>query len=41
MISREEQLRVIRFAFELTLSGKLSGDKLSGLAERLPNIRDP
>jgi hypothetical protein len=40
-LSREEQSRVIRFAFELARERQLSGDKLSELAQRMADSHDP
>lgn len=36
-----EQSRVIRFAFELARERQMSGDKLSGLAEKMRDSQDP
>jgi hypothetical protein len=40
-LTRDEQSRVIRFAFELARERQLSGDKLSGLAQRMADAEDP
>ena len=37
----EEQLGVIRFAYELDAERQLTGDELSALAERMVNATDP
>lgn len=37
----EEQLGVIRFAYELDAERQLTGDELSRLAERMVNANDP
>jgi hypothetical protein len=40
-LPRAEQSRVIRFAVELARERQLSGDKLSALAQRLADSKDP
>jgi hypothetical protein len=40
-LAPEEQLGVIRFAYELDAERQLTGDELSGLAERMVNATDP
>ncbi|HWM24172.1 MAG TPA: hypothetical protein VNP98_05065 [Chthoniobacterales bacterium] len=37
----EEQLGVIRFAYQLDAERKLTGDELSGLAEHMVRSTDP
>jgi hypothetical protein len=37
----EQQLGVIRFAYQLDAERQLTGDELSGLAERMVNTTDP
>ena len=37
----EEQVGVIRFAYQLDAERQLTGDELSGLAERMVNTTDP
>ena len=37
----EEQLSVIRFAYQLDAERKLTGDELSGLAEHMVRTTDP
>jgi hypothetical protein len=37
----EEQLGVIRFAYQLDAERKLTGDELSGLAEHMVRTTDP
>ena len=37
----EEQLGVIRFAYQLDAERQLTGDELSGLAERMVSTADP
>ena len=37
----QEQLGVIRFAYQLDAERRLTGDELSGLAERMVNSTDP
>ena len=37
----EQQLGVIRFAYQLDAARKLTGDELSGLAERMIETADP
>jgi hypothetical protein len=40
-LPRDEQSRVIEFAFELARKRQLSGDELSDLAQRLVNSDNP
>lgn len=40
-LPRAEQSQVIQFAFELARERQLSGDKLSALAQRLADSKDP
>ena len=40
-LPRAEQSRVIQFAFELARERQLSGDKLSELAQRMADSKDP
>ena len=40
-LPRAEQSRVIQFAFELARERQLSGDKLSELAKRMADSKDP
>jgi len=40
-LAREEQLGVIRFAYQLDAKRRLTGEELSGLAERMVNATDP
>jgi len=40
-LPRAEQSRVIRFALELARERQLSGDELTGLAQRLADTQDP
>ena len=40
-LPREEQSRVIRFAFELARERQLPGSKLSELAQRMTDTKDP
>jgi hypothetical protein len=40
-LPREEQSRVIEFAFELARERQLSGPELSGLAQRMVDSDDP
>jgi isocitrate/isopropylmalate dehydrogenase len=40
-LPREEQSRVIRFAFELARERQWSGDTLAGLAQRMADATDP
>jgi hypothetical protein len=40
-LPRAEQSRVIQFAFELARERQLSGDRLSELAQRLADSKDP
>ena len=40
-LPRAEQSRVIQFAFELARERQLSGVKLSGLARRMADAKDP
>ncbi len=40
-LPREEQSRVVQFAFELARSRQLSGKELSALAERMVDSDDP
>jgi hypothetical protein len=40
-LPREEQSRVIEFAFELARQRQLSGQELSGLAQRMVDSDDP
>ena len=37
----EDQVGVIRFAYKLDAERQLTGDELSGLAERMVNTTDP
>ena len=37
----QQQLGVIRFAYQLDAERQLTGDELSGLAERMVNTIDP
>lgn len=37
----EEQIGVIRFAYQLDAERQLTGDELSSLAERMVNATDP
>jgi hypothetical protein len=37
----EQQLGVIRFAYQLDAERRLTGDELSSLAERMVNAADP
>ena len=39
-LPRAEQSRVIQFAFELARERQLSGEKLSGLAQRMAETND-
>jgi len=40
-LNRKEQLGVIRFAYQLDAKRRLTGEELSGLAERMVNATDP
>lgn len=40
-LPRAEQSQVIQFAFELARERQLSGDKLSALAQRMADSKDP
>jgi hypothetical protein len=40
-LSREEQSRVMQFAFELARSRQLSGNELAALAQRMVDSEDP
>jgi hypothetical protein len=40
-LTREEQSRVVEFAFELTRKRQLSGKELSSLAQRMVDSDDP
>lgn len=40
-LDRKEQLSVIRFAYRLDAERRLTGEELSGLAERMVNATDP
>jgi hypothetical protein len=40
-LSREEQLKIIRFAYRLDGERQLTGNELSGLAERMARANDP
>ena len=40
-LPRAEQSRVIQFAFELARERQLSGEKLSELAQRMAETKDP
>jgi len=40
-LPRVEQSRVIQFAFELARERQLSGEKLSALAQRMADSKDP
>ena len=40
-LPRDEQTRVIRFAFELARERQLSGKELSALAQRMVDSNDP
>jgi hypothetical protein len=40
-LGRKEQLGVIRFAYQLDAERRLTGEELSGLAERMVNATDP
>jgi hypothetical protein len=40
-LNPQEQLGVIRFAYQLDAERQLSGDELSSLAERMVNTADP
>ncbi len=40
-LNPEEQLGVIRFAYQLDAERKLTGDELSGLAEHMVRTTDP
>jgi len=40
-LPRAEQSRVIRFAFELARERQLSGDELSGLAQKMADSDNP
>ena len=40
-LNPQEQLGVIRFAYQLDAERQLSGDELSNLAERMVNTADP
>ena len=41
LLSREEQSRVIDFAFELARNRQLSGRELAALAQRMVDSNDP
>lgn len=40
-LGRKEQLSVIRFAYQLDAKRRLTGEELSGLAERMMKATDP
>lgn len=40
-LPREEQSRVIEFAFELARNRQLSGEQLKGLARQMQDSKDP
>ena len=40
-LPREEQSRVVQFAFELARSRQLSGTEIKALAEKVVNATDP
>lgn len=40
-LPREEQSRVVQFAFELARSRQLSGEEIGVLAEKMVNATDP
>jgi hypothetical protein len=40
-LDRKEQLSVIRFAYQLDAERRLTGEELSGLAERMVKATDP
>ena len=40
-LPREEQSRVVQFAFELARSRQLSGPEIAALAEKMVNASDP
>jgi hypothetical protein len=40
-LNPKEQMGVIRFAYQLDAKRRLSGEELSGLAERMVNATDP